>query len=447
MFLGWMVFSVICLVWKPHMIYHTLKWIIVMYLVPVVFIAVMVARRNSYIREDNLLTDNIVIPLGINIIIVYALAILWLVATIVTLIRCIIMILKKHSILRGNIPEDDPQAAIVFEEVKEALNMKCKVTLERNDLQLSPITFGIRNKYVVLPYEHYEPEELRIIFMHELLHIKKHDLVYKLLAVIAMAIQSFNPFVYLLERMISFWSEQDCDARVLEYMEPEGLTSNHYFDLIFRFSDKDEHVRRSAFIFSMLIGRKYDFERRVTFMKKFGKNRKRASRFVTAAIAMAFILISTISAYAAGVKLADVNDELYKKNMEVDTVSGVINDEAGVQFIVKPADDPGVEIVEVQDMLNQCGMDNFDWTIKVGTRFTTTLKWMSKGTEVTVSVTVDPTDCTFWYGLMDPNDNCSVREAKRGGSATFTTTSTGFHRIMVENRSKKEIRAMGSYNY
>lgn len=429
------------------MIYHTLKWIIVMYLVPVVFLAMIAVRHDCYIQEENFSIKSFVMPLGINIIIVYALAILWLVATIVTLIRCIIMILKKHSILRGNIPEDDPQAVIVFEEVKEALNMKCKVTLERNDLQLSPITFGIRNKYVVLPYEHYEPEELRIIFMHELLHIKKHDLVYKLLAVIAMAIQSFNPFVYLLERMISFWSEQDCDARVLDYMEPEGLTSNYYFDLIFRFSDKDEHVRRSAFIFSMLIGRKYDFERRVTFMKKFGKNRKRASRFVTAAIAMAFILISTISAYAAGMKLADVNDELYKKNMEVDTVSGVINDEAGVPFIVTPADDPGVVIVEVEDMLGVCGMDNFDWTIKAGTRLTTGLKWMSKGTEVTISVTVDPTDCTFWYGLMDPNDNCSVREAQKGGSATFTTTSTGFHRIMVENRSKKEIRAGGYYNY
>ena len=444
MFLGWMVFSVICLVWKPHMIYHTLKWIIVMYLVPVVFLAMVVVRHDCYIQEENFSIKSFVMPLGINIIIVYALAILWLVATIVTLIRCIIMILKKHSILRGNIPEDDPQAAIVFEEVKEALNMKCKVTLERNDLQLSPITFGIRNKYVVLPYEHYEPEELRIIFMHELLHIKKHDLVYKLLAVIAMAIQSFNPFVYLLERMISFWSEQDCDARVLEYMEPEGLTSNHYFDLIFRFSDKDEHVRRSAFIFSMLIGRKYDFERRVTFMMKFGKNRKRASRFVTAAIAMAFILISTISAYAAGMKLADVNDELYKKNMEVNTD---VNDVELKSFIVTPADDPDVVIIEMEDMLDLCGMDTFDWTIKAGTRMTTGLKWMSKDTEVTISVTVDPSDCTFWYGLMDPNDNCNVCETTKGGSHTFTTKSTGFHRIMVENRSKKEIRAAGSYNY
>ena len=152
------------------MIYHTLKWIIVMYLVPVVFLAMIAVRHDCYIQEENFSIKSFVMPLGINIIIVYALAILWLVATIVTLIRCIIMILKKHSILRGNIPEDDPQAVIVFEEVKEALNMKCKVTLERNDLQLSPITFGIRNKYVVLPYEHYEPEELRIIFMHELLH-------------------------------------------------------------------------------------------------------------------------------------------------------------------------------------------------------------------------------------------------------------------------------------
>ena len=444
MFLGWMVFSVICLVWKPHMIYHTLKWIIVMYLVPVVFLAMMVVRHDCYIQEENFSIKSFVMPLGINIIIVYALAILWLVATIVTLIRCIIMILKKHSILRGNIPEDDPQAAIVFEEVKEALNMKCKVTLERNDLQLSPITFGIRNKYVVLPYEHYEPEELRIIFMHELLHIKKHDLVYKLLAVIAMAIQSFNPFVYLLERMISFWSEQDCDARVLEYMEPEGLTSNHYFDLIFRFSDKDEHVRRSAFIFSMLIGRKYDFERRVTFMKKFGKNRKRASRFVTAAIAMAFILISTISAYAAGMKLADVNDELYKKNMEVAVDTEDIEEKP---FIVTPADDPGVVIIEVEDMLDLCGTDNFEWTIKPGTRMTTGLKWMSKGTEVQLSVTVTPSDCTYWLGLMDPNDNCNVFERTGPSAGTLTTKSSGFHRIMVENRSKKEIKACGYYSY
>ena len=179
-------------------------------------------------------------------------------------------------------------------------------------------------------------------------------------------------------------------------------------------------------------------------MMKFGKNRKRASRFVTAAIAMAFILISTISAYAAGMKLADVNDELYKKNMEVAVDTEDIEEKP---FIVTPADDPGVVIIEVEDMLDLCGTDNFEWTIKPGTRMTTGLKWMSKGTEVQLSVTVTPSDCTYWLGLMDPNDNCNVFERTGPSAGTLTTKSSGFHRIMVENRSKKEIKACGYYSY
>ena len=178
-------------------------------------------------------------------------------------------------------------------------------------------------------------------------------------------------------------------------------------------------------------------------MKKYGKNRRSTPRIVTALLVMAFVMIGSGTAYAAGMSLADADDELYKENMQVDFETGVETK----PFVVTPADDLGVVIVEMDDVFATYGMDTFDWTIPVGTRYVTGLKWMSKGTVVQIAVNVSPSSCTYWFGLMDPNDNCTVHETTGAGSGSFTCGSTGFYRIMVENRSQKEIRAAGSYNY
>lgn len=447
MLAAWAICMALFVRWNPDMVYYMLRWVVYMYLLPFTFISMIMARKDSYILEENLLIDNFVLPLGIDVRIVQVAAVIWLIAILVNLVRHIWMTAKRNSFLRGNIPEDDPQAMLMFEEVKNELNMDCEIILERNDMLESPVAVGIWKKYVLLPYEHYEPHELRMIFTHELLHLKKQDLVYKLLAVIVVLIHSFNPCAYLLGSLLNFWSEQDCDARAIERIEKHGITASEYFDLILQFQDKNDHIRRSEFLFSMLFERRRALERRIDFMKKYGKNRKSTPRIITALMVTAFVMFGSGTAYAAGMAIADANDELYKENMEVDSMGGVLNEEDTKPFIVKPVDDPDVVIVEMKDVIATYGTDSFDWTIPVGTRYVTGLKWMSKGTEVTVSVTVSPSDCTFWYGLMDPNDNCSVRETTRGGSATFTTTSTGFHRIMVENRGSKEIRAVGGYSY
>jgi len=68
---------------------------------------------------------------------------------------------------------------------------------------------------IVLPEKHFEADELELIFRHELTHYQRHDLLVKLLAVIAVSIHWFNPMVYLMYAMMQADSEASCDEAVL----------------------------------------------------------------------------------------------------------------------------------------------------------------------------------------------------------------------------------------
>ena len=53
-------------------------------------------------------------------------------------------------------------------------------------------------------------------------------------------------------------------------------------------------------------------------MKKYGKNLKTTSKIVTALLLLTFITISTRTSYAAGVGMANANDELFKRTQVVE---------------------------------------------------------------------------------------------------------------------------------
>ena len=188
-------------------------------------------------------------------------------------------------------------------------------------------------------------------------------------------------------------------------------------------------------------------ERRVEFMNKYGKKNKKTPKVVTAALVMAFILTSTCTSYAAGVEIAQKNDEVFKETQEINMSELAEASDNLEQFTVSAEDNALVVEYCPEDDIALCDGKSFDWTIPVGTRYTTTQKWFSKGTQVTIAVTVSPSDVTYWFGLMYPNGSSTVSETKGGASNTFEVPSSGFYRVMVENRGSKEIHAFGGYSY
>ena len=418
-----------------------------MFLLPVTFLALLISRRRSYILEDRDILSNFVFPINFATKYLYIVAGIWFIATVVNVIIFIRKSKKRHELLSGNIPEDDSLAMDLFEDMKIELGIRGKVELCRNDMLTSPIVTGIFRHKVILPYEHYEKNELRVIFMHELTHVRKHDLVYKALTILIVALQSFNPCAYKLIHLLNRWSEQDCDRKSVERLEKEGVSSKDYFKVIWESVEPENREKRDIYIFSMLFEDKGILERRVEFMNKYGKKNKKTPKIVTAALVMTFILASTCTSYAAGVEIAQKNDEVFKETQVVGVEKYSVAAQSGEEFMVSAEDNALVVEYCPEEVIAPYAGNTFDWVIPVGTRYTTTQKWFSKGTEVSIAVTVSPSDVTYWFGLMYPNGSSSVCEISGVGSHTFTVPSSGFYRVMVENRGSKEITALGAYSY
>ncbi len=80
----------------------------------------------------------------------------------------------------------------------------------------TPFAMGIKKPIIILPSEDFSEEELHFIFRHEIIHIKRKDILIKLLLIIFRSANWFNPFAYLMCRQAFEDMEIACDAKVCE---------------------------------------------------------------------------------------------------------------------------------------------------------------------------------------------------------------------------------------
>src|SRR6266545_2379541 len=86
----------------------------------------------------------------------------------------------------------------------------------------APALFGWRKPLLLVPQEVLEKlseEELRMIFLHELAHLKRHDILLNWLIVFVRALHWLNPLVWLALRQLRVDREMVCDAMVLERLQ------------------------------------------------------------------------------------------------------------------------------------------------------------------------------------------------------------------------------------
>lgn len=91
-------------------------------------------------------------------------------------------------------------------------------TLLISDAITSPLLVGILRPVILLPsslISEFRPNELRLMFAHELAHLKRHDLLWNLLPSFVQALFFFHPLVWLAQREWQLASEQACDGLVL----------------------------------------------------------------------------------------------------------------------------------------------------------------------------------------------------------------------------------------
>ncbi|MCW5558667.1 MAG: M56 family metallopeptidase, partial [Verrucomicrobiae bacterium] len=89
----------------------------------------------------------------------------------------------------------------------------------------SPCVLGIFRPRLVLPHgltHDLDSEELRLVFLHELAHLNRRDLVLNWLLAAVEIIHWFNPVAWMVTRQLRADREEDCDARALESQPESG---------------------------------------------------------------------------------------------------------------------------------------------------------------------------------------------------------------------------------
>lgn len=94
-----------------------------------------------------------------------------------------------------------------------------RIRVVKNPCIRTPFTVGVWKHWIVLPDREFEREELDLICLHELVHIRSRDILYKMVCLGILLLHWFNPMAWFLIREYGITAEQYCDAEVAKTLE------------------------------------------------------------------------------------------------------------------------------------------------------------------------------------------------------------------------------------
>lgn len=135
----------------------------------------------------------------INIIIPY----IWLLGTIAFVITFLSGIKKINRRIIRNIYKDE-RIENILRECKIQLNIKKKVKIILQKYKRVPSIFGIFNPSILVTEQTLEEdnETIKYIFLHELSHYKRKDIIFNFVLLCILSIHWFNPIVWFLFKKI-----------------------------------------------------------------------------------------------------------------------------------------------------------------------------------------------------------------------------------------------------
>ena len=121
-------------------------------------------------------------------------------------------------------PSTDTQTLELLEECRAAIGLRTIVALVPSEKVNTPILLGFVRPRLLIPKnitKKLSREELRYIFLHELAHVKRHDIALGWLTALLQVLHWFNPLVWLAFHRMRSSREAACDALVLSRMQGE----------------------------------------------------------------------------------------------------------------------------------------------------------------------------------------------------------------------------------
>ncbi|MFT5873299.1 MAG: beta-lactamase regulating signal transducer with metallopeptidase domain [Clostridium sp.] len=100
------------------------------------------------------------------------------------------------------------------------LNRQRNVRLARNQFINTPMLIGIVRPYIIIPDIKFNDKQLKNILLHEIIHLKRFDILVKWMTMIVSSIHWFNPLMYFIKKDINSSCELACDEAVIKNLSP-----------------------------------------------------------------------------------------------------------------------------------------------------------------------------------------------------------------------------------
>ncbi len=123
-------------------------------------------------------------------------------------------LLARRRLLRGAQPGTEEERAQLAALAAE-LGLRRTPRLLRTGEADAPLVVGLGRPVLLLQGRPLPADEREVVLLHELTHLRRHDLAHKALLFVPCAVHWFNPLVWWMAREAGRTLELCCDARVV----------------------------------------------------------------------------------------------------------------------------------------------------------------------------------------------------------------------------------------
>lgn len=267
-----------------------------------------------------------------------ALLLTWLIGIGIFCLVAFVKNLRFWEFVRRKQPVEDGDILSMLRECKRQMGVERDVCVVMTDAVASPAIFGYLRPKLLLPenvLDRIDRNQLHYIFLHELGHIKRHDIAVSCLMTVLQAIHWFNPFVWYAFYCMRADMEAACDAHVLSRVKSDR--SAGYAHTVIGILERFYHNRPLPALLG-IVEDKAQMKRRITMIMRFRKSTPRMAVLSTALL-LAFALVFFTGTSGLSTAKDGGHSLGYKDVYELTPL--VIRGEAVTQKLSEPEDHSG----------------------------------------------------------------------------------------------------------
>lgn len=138
---------------------------------------------------------------------------IWVAGIIVLVLYFAVRHVKSTSVFKYALPVENEFIRVYCRQEE----LRRRVSVRYSDLVISPLTYGLFSPVILLPkkLDWSDERNLMVILTHEFEHIRRFDIIKKLLLLTALCLHWFNPLVWLMFILANRDIELSCDEAVI----------------------------------------------------------------------------------------------------------------------------------------------------------------------------------------------------------------------------------------